>query len=111
MDPVDECSDLEHSEECLWNDRYSKRWMEVVNAWDWRQRSPGEWSKSGDCPRCGHEMSVLVRGSVILGGEAIERETMEPVLAICNCGDSHSGRPTGFDRGCGQRALIDPPDV
>lgn len=110
MDPDDDGTDLMDGENCRWNDAASEEWTRVIEAWPWLKRSPGEWSKSGSCPRCDHGMSVLIRGSVILGAEGITDEPMQPVLAGCNCAGSHPGRPEGIERGCGHSGLIGPPE-
>lgn len=110
-----------------WDRAPFEGWRETVNDWSWRELGPGQWEKSGDCPRCKDEMSVEKRGAYTQTVEAegaeefaleLEREQeeilyridgVEQYLARCNCGGDHPGRPKPVTRGCGQKAMIDPP--
>lgn len=35
--------------------RTTPAWLKEVDSWDWEERSPGDWTKSGVCHRCKHE--------------------------------------------------------
>ncbi len=78
-------------------------WVKQVDSWAWvadrndagRARA---WSKRGDCPRCGHVMTVRIG---ITRGVNPER----PVDAWCNCAVIHQ---EGLE-GCGQAAEVERP--
>lgn len=104
-------------------------WRDTVNGWRWRKLGPGHWEKGDDCPRCKHEMSIEKGGAYTQTIDVEARDMEEPALGVeedreevlyrvdgeiqhlarCNCGGDHPGRPPEVTRGCGQKAMIDPP--
>lgn len=85
----------------------SPAWAEQVGSWAWQewneQGGPREgWRKVGDCPRCGHLMSVYQYETRALLAE-------DTVNASCNCQEGHPD-PTDGDKikiGCGAAAPIE----
>lgn len=109
-----------------WDKTPAPGWRDAVNGWPWQSLGDGDWEKSGNCPRCGHGISVAQQGSyttVAISEDALlgimvatERGALrtrsdekEQFFARCDCGEQHPGRPTGISTGCGQWAEIDPP--
>jgi hypothetical protein len=124
MDPVDESQGDE--EKLEWDPATSPEWLQTVNAWPWQTLGNNDWTKSGKCLRCGHQMQVE-QVTVILS--TIEEDELDTDLLVraeegpfrvltdeghkfyarCNCGGEHPARPAGITAGCGQAGLIDPP--
>jgi hypothetical protein len=83
------------------------RWQELVRAamreqdplkrrLHWTERDGGLWDLHGDCPHCGHYMSVVV-SDVVASDSALESIDLIEVLAVCACEEEQqAGR-----RGCG----------
>jgi len=95
-----------------WVAAYESRWESGVESANWNRRDLGsgytDWYKLLPCPRCTHQMSILVapgayRDSGGNGGRA------GMVAASCNCPDQHEGRPQTRPSGCGYSAWINGP--
>jgi hypothetical protein len=73
-------------------------WQQAVESWPWhpwvRHGADLGWYKFGECPRCGHTMSVYQ--------ERVRTTALETtVSARCNCTHpNHAGRPDQTT-GCG----------
>lgn len=77
-------------------------WGDDVASWPWQpwleDDVPLGWKKGGDCPYCGHPMTVH---------QSKQRFGSDWKHARCNCGYPHEGRPADEPvRGCGQQADI-----
>jgi hypothetical protein len=114
------------SEAIPWDRTPFPGWLQTVGSWPWKSFGDGEWEKSGSCPRCKHDMSVMQAGGVVFV-ESLEQahealladENAGPFhlrstssanfYARCNCGEPHPGRPANLKRGCGQAGSIEPP--
>jgi hypothetical protein len=62
----------------------------------WTAREGDRWDLNGDCPHCGHYMSVLV-GDVVASDSAFEAGALIEVLAACRCVEEK----TADQPGCG----------
>lgn len=107
-DPIEDCKDVDGP--CAWSDAPSTGWVAALDAWSWVERTKGEWSKTGPCPRCGHTIGVIVQDGALVGAVTAEDAiSLEPVRAECNCRYPHEGRPEGINEGCGQGGSLQPP--
>jgi hypothetical protein len=92
-------------------------WAEKVDCWRWQKMGSRSWRKTGNCPRCKHEMTVDYNMPVLrhlLPALRISSETsLRSGIAACNCSHPHEGHPaqpeSRDDWGCGQQARIAPP--
>lgn len=77
-------------------------WDAVIDSWTWDPEPPDGkptgWRKSGQCPRCQHDISITL-GHVV----AIFPIGARP--AYCNCSIAHL---QGVE-GCGARGLVSGP--
>ena len=95
------------AKEASWDDAFDPSWAQRVASWpwlDWNEGAPPRegWKKQGNCPRCGHEMTVYQEVVYML-----DYDPSHLVPAHCNCGRPHAGRPDNDKfRGCGPGALI-----
>jgi hypothetical protein len=67
---------------------------------------------AGPCPRCRHDLdSSQVLDAVTGEGSAVRAPSAEvtyvTVVARCECGAHHQGRPDGTTSGCGINFLVD----
>lgn len=79
-------------------------WGDGVASWPWQPWLEHDvqlgWRKAGDCPYCGHAMTV--HQSKQRYGSPVDWKH-----ARCNCGYPHAGRPADEPvQGCGQQADI-----
>jgi hypothetical protein len=81
-------------------------WRTAVEAWQWTALDEYTSRKVGECPRCGHTMTVDARGGTMTS--ALPQTARRRVLARCNCGADHEGHPerTQNDWGCGFRTSV-----
>lgn len=91
---------------------YEARWETAVSDAPWAKRVLGsgytDWYKFLPCPRCAHQMSVLVGpGAYRDAPGAVGRAGR--VTASCNCAEVHAGRPEKRPGGCGYGAWIPGP--
>jgi hypothetical protein len=91
---------------------YELRWETAVAAAPWSKRVLGsgytDWYKYLGCPRCGHQMSVLVGPGAYRDAPGAAAHAGQ-VPATCNCPDDHKGRPDKRPSGCGYGAWIPGP--
>ena len=136
QDPVDDCPDSATA--CPWNDHHSDRWVAAVNEAPWTKLSDTEWLKTLDCPRCGHEMTILYETGVVVVAaieefrglyadapdveQRLAEALQEPEThsgfggsssvgkwpARCTCRGKHD--PAAVGDGCGQFGVIDSPE-
>ena len=101
-----------------WEDLWSREWAAGVVRLD-RQVSKIDVTYTGNCPRCGHEIRVVVPRPVDdlliaedLADEEAGDEKPKPSRAAdgrssCNCGKDHKGRPDSAEpEGCGAHGHI-----
>lgn len=91
---------------------YDAWWEDTVTKSNWTSRTVGsgyvDWYKLLPCPRCSHQMSVLVApGAYRDATGAVGRSGM--VTASCNCAEKHAGRPDTRPGGCGFGAWVPGP--
>jgi hypothetical protein len=91
---------------------WEARWEAAVMEVPWSQRTLGsgysDWYKYLPCPRCAHQMSVLV-GPGAYRDAVGAADHAGRVTASCNCSEAHVGRPERRPGGCGYGAWIPGP--
>ena len=91
---------------------YEARWEQAVSIPEWVKRELGsgytDWHKVLPCPRCAHQMSVLVAPGAYRDATGSLGQAGK-VIATCNCAESHDGRPPAKPLGCGFGAWIPGP--
>ena len=90
-------------------------WVSEVNQWVWTPHGDGEWTKSGNCPRCHHSIMIRLEDGTLVGvapsasSPGSATVSLDRHLATCNCSSAHEGRPDFQKYGCGSGGLIEPP--
>jgi hypothetical protein len=90
-----------------------QEWHDKVVSWQWKPLGRKTKRKAGECPRCGHPMTIDARAGVI--ATFLPRRstrTARPVMARCHCSANHEGHPESVrnDWGCGFRTKVPPPE-
>ncbi len=87
-------------------------WEQEVASWKWTRVNLIEWRKQGNCPRCGHPISisagVAIKSFGLRSGDvAAKLRSMgmpESIDVRCNCSVAHP--PKVAASGCGQVGRI-----